>query len=167
MNTEQTKLAAIHELNSLARSMRDRQEAINASVRRVTTDMSEAIALAAEQGQDCLRAKIKLPKGVRWSEWLKAHVPTLDESTAAKYERVSTEHLDDVRQCLFAFFPPAQQKQIAQRTPPQPWESAWGLVSKFKRALIDAPIDGWPREQVNAARDELEPVARLLWPERF
>ena len=167
MSTQSDKLAAINELNSLAADMRDRQEAICSAVRNVTKDMSDAIALAAEQGQDCLKAKIKLPKGVRWSEWLRAHVPNMDEAQAARYERVSTEHIDDVRQCIFAFFPPTPQKQIVERIKPNPWEHAWGYVSKFKRTLIDAPINDWPAAQVEATRNELEPVAKVLWPERF
>lgn len=161
------KLATISELQTLAREMRDGQELINDRKRDLLANMGELIALAAEQGQRCLLAKTKLHKTLRWSDWLQSHVPNLPEQEAAKYERISTEQITDVRQGLFAFLPPTEAKKIEERTPPSKWEAAWGFVEKLKKAITAEPLDKWPKTQVELTKSQLEPVAKQLWPEKF
>lgn len=161
------KLANINDLQPIAQRMRERQESIEADKRDVFGRIANLIGLAAEQGQDCLLAKTKLGKHLRWSDWLRAHVPQLSEDDAAKYERISTEQLVDPRQCVFAFLPPAERKAIEQRLPAKPFEVVCGCITKLKSTLRDEPIDQWPQDRLEIARGELEPVVKVLWPNRF
>ena len=161
------KLASINELAPIAKRMRDREERILHQRNKAIAEIGETVALIQEQGRDIVMAKTKLGKALRWSEWLENHVPTLPEALAARYERVATEQLSDPRQCVFAFLPPAEREPKPERTAPASWETAWGYVHKLTKVIRDEPITTWPAEQVAATRAEIEPLARLLWPERF
>lgn len=163
-------LQHINELQPIAARMRERQEQINAVRRGVLAQMATLIALGAEQGRDCLLSKTKLGKALKWSEWLHAHIPNLHADDAAKYQRITEEQLEDPRQCFFAFFDSVPRRAIAQekqRAKPAVWEMAWGWVSKLKRTVTADKLGKWPEEQVELTRQELEPTARALWPERF
>ena len=149
--------------------MRERQELIEAGKRDVFGRIGELVGLAAEQGQDCLLAKTKLNGELKWSDWLRAHVPQLNEQDAAKYERISTEQMIDPRQCVFAFLPASERpaSTALQRTPPAAFEVFAGYVVKLKATLRDNPISEWDQSRLASTRRELEPLARELWPERF
>jgi hypothetical protein len=159
----------INELNPIAATLRDREEQISGIKRDVLTRMGEGLGLMAEQGRDITLAKTKLGKAFRWGEWLRIHVPNLPEGLAGKYERIANEQLADPRQCVFAFLPPNEStgKADEPRLNPAAWETALGYVGKLRRTLRDSPITQWPEEQRRLAASELEPLARVLWPERF
>ena len=162
------KLAQINDLQPIARRMRERQEQIEADKKEAFKRIGDLIVLAAEQGQDCLLAKTKLGKNLKWSDWLHAHVPQLSEADAAKYERITTEQLIDPRQCVFAFLPPAERDTApTERTPPKSFEVVAGYITKLKATLRDDPIEKWPQDRVALTRKELEPLVCKLWPERF
>jgi len=162
-------LAAIHEMVPVATRMRSRQEEIDAEMRQIVQHMGSAIGLATEQGSDCMLGISRLR--ALWPAWLHAHVPNLPEKMARKYMRISQEQLRDNRQCWFALFPPSEENKTSlvecERTPSQAWKITWSLADKLLHVFKDSPIDTWPENQVNLTRRNLEPVARLLWPERF
>lgn len=150
--------------------MRDRQESIEGARAAVLQHMATLIHLGSLQGRDCLLSKTKLGKSLRWSEWLQAHIPNLSALDAAKYQRITEEQLEDPRQCFFAFFDTTPRRVIESDIPrqrPEPYERAWGLLRKVGKLITDDSLDEWPAEMVNATREEMEPTARALWPDRF
>lgn len=161
------QLQHINDLKPIAQRMRERQEVIIKRKADVYAHIGELVSLASEQGRDCLLAKTKLGKLLRWSDWLNAHVPNITEDEAHKYERITTEQLSDPRQCVFAFLPPHESEPKPARTPPKAWERAWGFVTKLKSIIQPTEIKSWPASQVDLTRHELEPAARALWPEKW
>ncbi len=161
-------LQTVKELTPIAKTLREREEQITSIKRDVISRMSEGLGLMADQGRDLLLAKTKLGKTFRWSEWLKANVPNLPETTASKYERIATEQLADPRQCVFAFLPaPEKQGATEQRDTPSPWESVYKHAWSMRKVIRDNPPDQWPQEQRTLAAKELEPLAKVLWPDKF
>ena len=159
------QLAVIHELKDIALRMRERQEQIDAGVRQVHAGIGDLVQLASEQGRDCVLAKTKLGNHLRWSEWLHAHVPNLVESDADKFERLSREQITSVRQAAFAFLPAAERtKTEVPRIKAASWESAWSHVAKLRR-IVERDIKTWPASQLAILRDEIEPLAHILWPD--
>ena len=153
----------INTLQPYATTLRDRQEAIDAKVKQLFAIISDLRNETFEQGRTIIEAKHCLGGRLSWSEWLRAHVPSLSHQQASKYERITTEQLEDPRQCLFAFLPPVEKDHV-ERMKPKPWERAWGFLFKFTRA---AKIEEWPKEQIEYTRDALDPVVRKLYPEKF
>jgi hypothetical protein len=162
-------LAALTELQPIARRMRERQEQIERDKSKVYDNIGNLIASAQEQGQDILTAKAKLGKKVKWSDWLHAHVPSLSEQDATKYERLTTEQLSDPRQCMFAFLPNAERKDDVEveRTKPNAKEFIWRKISTLRNAIKTFDIGTWAAPDIELTKKELEPVARALWPEKF
>ncbi len=158
------QLAIINNLAPIAVELRERQDVIDSKLRQWHGITADLVLEASEQGRSIINAKHHLGGRLKWSDWLHAHVPNLSEDQAAKYERIATEQLRDPRQCVFAFLPPPEHEHI-ERMKPALWELGWGYLSKFVRVADD--FGKWPPQQVELARQELEPVAKRLWPERF
>ena len=158
------KLAIINELQPIAARMRERQETINAEQTTLNGQISTLVLSVWDQARDCLVVKAKLPRTIKWSEWLGAHVPQLSSGDASKYERILAEQLDDPRQCLFAFLPPAKQTTRSKRATPPQHELAWACVAKLARLIRDNPLDKWPARQLDLLREQLLPIVRSLWP---
>lgn len=159
------KLKTANDLAPIAKQMRERQEQIEHDKTDVYARIGNLVALASEQGRDCLLAKVKLGKSMRWSDWLHAHVPNLSEHDAAKYERISTEQLSDPRQCVFAFLPERTDAQAkTERAKPSFFETVLSHTYKLEALAKVQPVDQWPQDQQEAARVRLRPIVAALWP---
>ena len=151
------KLQTINELAPIASRLREREEQISALKRDMWGNVASLVSTAGEQGRDLLLAKTKLAGGLRWSDWLSAHVPNLPEAQASKYERITTEQITDVRQAIFAFIPVSEQDK-PKRLPPAPWEPVFGLLGRLSR--VD--VQEWPQDQVGLARKSMSDVVERL-----
>ncbi len=164
----QETLAAINDLQPIAKRLREREEQIEAGKTNLYAKIGELTELAYEQGRDLLLAKTKTGKAVKFSEWLHIHVPNLGAQQASKYERVAVEQLTDPRQCIFAFLPPGDEaRDLPTRSKPAPWEVGWGYASRLISLTKTKPIADWPSQQREYLATELEPLAKTLWPEKF
>lgn len=155
----QQTLQTINALQDIAKAIREREELIQAKLRKFTELTADLILDGRDQGKDLLLAKTKLGKAVRWDEWLSAHVPNLSTTQAQKYERLCNEQIADPRQGLFAFLPPADREAKPERIPPAQWEVAFGYITKLNRV---AAFDGWPEEQVALTKDSIAAVVSKL-----
>ena len=154
------QLQTINELSPIALELRERQELILGKLKKFNALTADMISDASDQGRAILLAKTKLGKHLKWSDWLNAHVPNLDEQQADKYERIAVEQITDTRQCIFAFLPPAEREAKPVRTKPAIWESAWAYLTRLNRSTRD--INTWPHEQVELTRQELTPTIEVL-----
>lgn len=160
-----TNLQIATQLAPIAKQMRERQEQIERDKSDVYARIGNLVALASDQGRDCLLAKVKLGKAMRWSDWLHAHVPNLSEQDAAKYERISTEQISDPRQCVFAFLPErTQSEDKPERSKPSFFEAVLTHTYKLEALAKVQPVDQWPQDQQEAARVRLRPIVSALWP---
>ncbi len=165
-----TDLQTLNGLQPIAQRMRERQEQLQTGKRTLHAGVADLLVLAQEQGKDILLAKTKLGSRLKWSEWLSAHVPNLDETEARKYERLCTEQLSDVRKVAFAFLPPSEKESTQPETPRTkagPWETLYGFAQKMRRNARGLDLSKWPKAMKDATRNELEPICQQLFPERW
>lgn len=168
--TTNTNLSILTELQPIAKRMREREEQIIHGKTGVRNAMCEVLAIAVEQGQDITLIKAKLGKHATWEEWRQAHVPNLSSEDAAKCVRLSQEHKErSLGQWMFLFNDPAQHDtdDTTKRLPPNEREVLWGRINKLNNTLRVIDIESWTDTDKDLTRKELEPTAKLLWPDRF
>lgn len=154
-------------LRDCAERLRNREESIKPKVIAGNETICEVLGLATEQGRDLIIAETLLHGRMRLSDWLLAHVPTLSACRAQKYINLSQGKYADPRQCILRLGDEPKQIEGDRRPSPKAWQSAAGAIGRLWRTVRDAPINTWPPIQVDTARKSLEPIARLLWPDKF
>lgn len=163
-------LSILTELQPIAKRMREREEIIIKGKRDVQANVCEVLGHAVEQGQDITLVKSKLGKGATLDQWLAVHVPTLPVDTAAKYVRLSHERKEqDAGQWMFLFVEP-QTKQLTEtvtRVKPGEREVLWSRIVDLNKVIKASDVARWSEPDRELIRAELEPTAKLLWPERF
>lgn len=151
---------------AIATEMRRTQAEIENRKAKWVEEITALASLAMEQGRMVAEARAAIDGAMSLEDWLRMNVPALTPTDAAKFERIAKEQLTDPRQCVFAFLPKPEAKQLeAPRTPPDFWESFFGVAERLRRATRDNPVAGWPTEQQDIARQRLEPIVRELWPD--
>jgi len=161
------------ELVQLAREINDRQATIETLRQHAFKGCSAWICEVALQGQALIKVKQALAHGT-WLEWLKVHCP-FSHDTASTYIRVATNFEDaknlpegtSIRQALDLLTRPAKQEHLAPAAPMPPYLEGLGRISKFCGYVFSHPVKDWPEEGKQKARQDLEPIVRELWPERF
>ena len=169
MTTNQN-LSVMTELQPIAKRMREREEQIIHGKNNVRNSMCEVLTIAVEQGQDITLVKAKLGKHSTWDEWRAAHVPNLTHDDAAKCERLSKENSQrHLGQWMFIFTPPkeVQEEDAIKRLPPNEREVLWGRITKLNNTLATINLSEWTEQDKELTRHELEPTAKMLWPDRF
>ena len=157
------------ELQPIAKRMREREELILAGKKNVRANMSEVLAIAVEQGKDATLIKAKLGKHATFADWCAAHVPNMSIEDSAKYVRLSqewTERMAGQWMFLFNEAQPHNHDEV-KRLPPNERERLWGIATKLNKAINTIDIETWTEQEKELTRHELEPTAKLLWPERF
>ena len=157
------------ELQPIAKRMREREEQIIHGKKSVRTNMVEVLAIAVEQGKDATLIKAKLGKHSTWDEWRAVHVPNMSAEDAAKYVRLSQEWSERMSGQWMFLFNEAQphESHEPKRLPPNDREILWGRITKLNNTLATINLSEWTEQDKELTRHELEPTARLLWPERF
>lgn len=168
-----------HELlHKLAREINSREDAISKLKEKFTRAGSEFLSEVLIQGQALLQTKSALPHGL-WLEWLKANCPLVSIRSAQVYMRLASNtqraayfgQVDSLREALLLCAmnktenSGADKKHESKTWPP--YLEALGKVSKFVGYVERFPVHDWPDEGKDKLRQDLEPVARELWPERF
>lgn len=160
------------ELNTIAKRISEREDAIRQLKERVGDVASQAVAEAILQGQDLIKAKSLMPSGF-FLDWLAANCPGVKQAMAYRYMAVA-KNLSRVRNCgsirqalaLLA----EDNEGDTEHEKKEPWpEYLEGLYrfGKVLRFVSDHPIDAWPSEGVDKLKKELQPVVAALWPEKF
>lgn len=161
------------ELVTLARVCNDRENTIALLASKTHASASEWLAEAILQGADLIAAKARLKHG-QWLDWLKAHCPSIHYLKANRYMRLA-ENLSRVkdlteagslREALALCDAPVEPSKEQSKQWPAYMEGIrrW---SKLRNFIAAHPIKEWPPEGVECLREDVEPVARELWPERF
>ncbi len=163
----------MNELIQLARRINDREDVIQAGTKRLLDDAVALIPEALLQGQDLLAAKAQMPHG-QWLPWLLTHCKKVGERQAQRYmllaanpTRVS-EFLKagSLRQALALLEDkPEQEEKEPRRWPP--YLEAIGRLTKLVGYVDRFPLRGWPPEGLEKFREDLAPIVRQLWPDKF
>ena len=168
--TNNENLSIMTELHPIAKRMREREEQIKHGKKLVLNHVCETVALGAEQGRDVTLVKSRLGKHSSWDEWRAAHVPNMSLDESLLYERMSKENAErNLGQFFFPFLPSNRTRleDAVQRLPPNAREVLWARIAKLNSALTTIDIEAWTEQDKELTRHELEPTAKLLWPERF
>ena len=167
--TNNENLSIMTELHPIAKRMREREEQILAGKKNVRANMGEVLAIAVEQGKDATLIKAKLGKSATFADWCAAHVPNMSIEDSAKYVRLSQEWTERMAGQWMFLFQENEPRSINEpkRLPPNEREVLWGRIAKLNSALTTIDIEAWTEQDKELTRHELEPTAKLLWPERF
>jgi hypothetical protein len=169
MTTTPTRL----DLHRLANEINDREKAIDQLKRATIGKAGEAVTEAILQGQALIKAKANIPHGL-WLDWLKANCPNISQPSASRYMTIAAnysrvnniEGAESLRQALAlcSLDEHGKPKEIKQ------WPAdLLGLnrLSKFVGFVSNHPINAWPEGSRDQLRQDMEPIARQLWPERW
>ena len=155
-------------LHKLASEINSREEVIQAL-------RQQAIDKATEAGTEILlqgRALLKVETEYQGDEvaWLAANCPAVDEDDARAYKRVARNpgRFQDPNQLLLAVWHERNESACPTDGEPSPYLTALESMGKWLRGLSKRPpIPTWPDGCKDRLRDQLLPVAKTLWPERF
>lgn len=165
----------------IARDLQERARLINSREENIETLKTKAIEVSAEilseatiQGADLSAAKARC-KPKEWLEWLSSHCPTINHLLANRYMGLAEKFrarqnltAPESLQLVFQLCDVREQTQHKNGAPKYPvhqeglWR--WAKFSKFVKAN---PITRWPDPCVQKLREDLEPIAKQLWPQRF
>lgn len=160
-------------LKQAAREIADNWEGIERLEAQVFEKGTEWIREMALQGQRLIHLKTQMKHG----EWL----PWCERNLAGRYEkakqcmRIATNwervpNLDQATSLRQALALCAEKTADDDGTEPRRWPPAIeaGLkLAKFVGYVERFPVTTWPPENQAKAREELLPVAKQLWPEKF
>ena len=164
----------MNELQTLARCINQREEIIQIGKQRTLESANATGAAVLEQGRDLIKAKSKAPHG-EWLTWLREHCPKVSPRMAQLYMRAASNtkrvsHLPEANSLRSALAlldedQPSTEPKETKRWPPH--IEAMTRASKLAGYVTRFPISRFPDEIVERLRDDLEPVARQLWPDKF
>lgn len=162
------------DLVPLARRINEREDVIQAGKQSAITSASAVVAEVLLQGQDMLRVKNSLAHG-KWLPWLAKHCPKISERMAQHYMRLASnpnkvaqlEKANSLRQALGLLEDSKDGKTKGEPKQWPPYMEAIGKLSKLVAYVNKFPATHWPEEGLTKFRSELEPVAAMLWPDKF
>jgi hypothetical protein len=161
------------ELLQYAKEINALENEIQGIAKQVTDGLSTVACRIIECGQKLIQARLRCPPG-EWSDWLKAHV-SISERTVRRYISVASNRTrvsgaSSLRQAL-ALISDAETTEEGEAKQPEtvvmPYLEALGRITRFVGYVERHPLTEWPDEGKAKAREDLEPVARELWPEKW
>ncbi len=173
MKTQITKEVSA-DLRTIAKEINEREAAIEQLKTAAVGKAGEAVTEALLQGQSLIKAQKSMPHGY-WEGWLKSHCPGISQRTAQVYMRLAkAQHAADLsgaeslREAMRLLAPIG----TAAKDPKTQWPvfmEGLNRIHGFVKFLKSDghSVDAWPDEGKEKLRTDLEPVARVLWPERF
>lgn len=160
------RIQAASELNSIAREMREREEQILHAIKQSKDTLYSVVPLIVEQGGATALVETKLGGLMTLDSWLSGNVPNLSTSRAKKYKRYAQAGVDERQVLLLGFNAETPTGQPTHTERPR-WQVALTAFGRLRKIVRDGALDSFDDGKLTAARRELEPVAKKLWPERF
>jgi hypothetical protein len=159
-----------NELFTIARRINDREKVIEQLRSKTETVASTVVAEALLQGCDLLAAKAQVKFG-EWESWLRAHCPRSIRN-AQRYMRLAMNHprIAEGTNSLRAALALCETNEEHDKGEPKRWPAyiqAIGRLGKLSEFVEHNPISNWPVEGRDKFKEDLEPLARQLWPERW
>lgn len=161
-------------LRELAKTINDRQEVILAEKDKVGELANSLACNLRLQGLDLIRAKQDVEHGL-WLDWLESNCPNTSARMAQECMRLANtqrvallEDVDtwsEVRSLMKAETPAAPKVE-------RPWPVAPNLrnlqiLQRWSGTIKNAPLEVCTASILARYRVLLEPIVRLLWPEKF
>ena len=160
------KIQLASELHGIAAQMRQREDEIQHAVKASREALFGIVPLIVEQGGAMALVETKLHGRMAVDDWLAGNVPNLDGNRARKYKRYAQAGVDE-RQVLLLGFTPTTNTNTDTKAERPRWQVALCAFGRLRKFVRDGALDSFDNGKMDAARRELEPVAKKLWPERF
>lgn len=162
------------ELANLARRINGREQAIEAMRLRTIKSVNETLCEVLLQGQDLIKSKAHCHHGA-WLYWLAANCPKISLRRAQRYMSLADKaesipnlrEADTLRAALALCDLEGESSDDKKARGWPAYQEAILRLSKLRGYVDRNPIQSWPREGLEKFREDLEPIARSLWPERF
>lgn len=161
-------------LRELAKTINDRQEEILAEKDKLGGLANSLACNLRLQGLDLIRAKKSVEHGL-WLDWLEISCPNISPRIAQYCMKLantnSVSHLNEadtwgeLRDVM-----KAESSSVTKAE--KPWPGApylrnLQILQRWAMSLKNAPLEDCKESILERYRVLLEPIARLLWPERF
>jgi len=163
----------MNELITIARRINERETTIETLRKQTLDKVNATLCEVLLQGQDLIEMKARCAHG-NWINWLRVNCPTLSERRAQRYmalarsasARQQVGEAQSLRNLLMLCDMEADRTQADPKRWPSYME-AIGRLSKLAGYVKRYPIMQWPNEGVEKFREEMLPLARGLWPDKF
>lgn len=160
------------ELLKFASQINEREDRIQALKQSAVGSVNEALCESILQGQDLIAAHSMVRHGL-WLDWLKTHCPK-SQRMAYRYMTLAKAlpkvgeltEAGSLRAAL-ALCEHNEESESSERRRWPGYVEALSRFSKFNGLIERFPIEQWPAEGRAKLQQDLEPIARALWPERF
>lgn len=147
---------------------------IQVSILKVRDEACTSVKIASEIGNNLLLIKKTVGHG-NFETWMESNLPELSESTYQRYMLIArkwntTPELAESGSLRSALALCLDSDTDKDKTPARHWDpDIDGLkrATTFRRFLDDHPFEAWPAENRQALKEEIEPLAKRLWPEKF
>jgi hypothetical protein len=177
------------EMAKMARQVNEYQSNIEILERRAISGVNDWLNEVNQCGAILIQLKERQKHG-EWLPWLRRHCPRLTSvgsdgaikaERAQRYMRVA-HNWERISKAMRESLLPEQMSLRAalqlcsssedstDSPPPRRWpieEVIIGKASKLVGDLYKHPLRSWHCDAVEKLREDLEPIARELWPERF
>jgi molybdopterin/thiamine biosynthesis adenylyltransferase len=161
------------QLKNLSRQINKREENIQELRKRTSDNCNATICEVIQQGHDLIQAKASLSHG-QFADWLSAHCPSISHRTANLYMRVASnaqriKNLTEAGSLRAALLLCDDEPATGNAEPRSllPYLEAISRASKFLSFVTDHPLSQWPSEGLDKLRQDMQPIAAQLWPDRF
>ncbi len=151
----------------LIRRVNSREEGINSQADELIRHANALVAEMMLQGHDLLRIRGLDEKS--WTSLFHDGAIKFTARRALTYISCARRNENSLRQALL-LFDPATTVQLEEGADQTKWSddvAGIGRVTKLVGWLTDHAWDKWPQVSKTRLRDELLPMAKHLWPERF
>jgi hypothetical protein len=159
-------------VHQLVRDIKAHVETIDALRNQAARKVNDWLVEVVLCGRKLNEAKEIVPKR-QWMDWVAVHCPTVSHDTINKYmrvaansERVLNSNVSSLREALHLLTEKSSEQNKVEQSL-LPYLEALGRVHKLVGYIGRNPVREWPQEGREKLREDLEPIARELWPERF
>lgn len=166
----------LQKLHAIARRINSREDTLEAIKGQAVGVANQAICEAMLQGQDLIAAKAECSHG-DWCSWLAVHCPKVSRRTAKRYMALALkgprvaqiDQAQSLREAMALCEMEGMDSDVAPKETKQwpPYMQALQRLARCLDVVTDNPITNWPGEGVDELRQQLQPIATQLWPERF
>ena len=164
------------QLRSLASEINSGEQAIEI-LKTQTLDKADALGCEIRlQGMRLIQAKALVAHG-NWLAWLAEHCPRTGERMAQRYMAVA-KHAETNPSCVTDIDRAKSLRECcslltngeSKLTKSKHWPAyleAIGRSSRLARFLEANPLKDWPEEGIVKLREDLLPIAKALWCDKF
>lgn len=148
--------------------------ALNEAVENAKRGIGGCVHAAKILGDKLIEARALMGHG-EWLEWLRKNCPEVSDSRARRAQSIARlwegseaiQSADSLRSALSLCFESGDEEEKEKTDGWPKYLKTLGAVARVSRMIERLPLSRWPDEGKVELRDKLEPIARMVWPDKF